>query len=134
VISGSKEAVLGKSIIMHVDEAPVVKGKLTPAGKPIRNGRQFIGDLQEGPWINIHGQEPGLVVHSHSHDLDEVLLILEGDLLLGERTCGPGTVIYNEAHTEYGFTVGEKGVRFLRVQGGPNAIRFSGSPEYESRP
>ena len=45
--------------------------------------------------------------------------IIEGELDLGDGARGPGTVIYMERHTEYGFTVGPKGVRFLNIRTGP---------------
>ena len=58
------------------------------------------------------------MVETHSHTVDEVIYIVEGSLTLGDRTCGPGTVLAIEKDTEYSFTVGQEGVRFLNIRPG----------------
>jgi hypothetical protein len=37
---------------------------------------------------------------------------------MGRRRCGPGTVLYIEAGTQYGFQVWDEGVRFLNIRQG----------------
>ena len=54
----------------------------------------------------------------HSHDHDEIIFILEGGFSMGRRKCGPGTVVYLEADTQYGFEVWPEGVRFLNIRQG----------------
>ena len=98
---------MGRSIVMHIDEAPRTKGgPYKPGSGPIPRATQLIGDLDKGPWVHIHCLEPNLVVSPHTHDQDEVAFIVEGELTIEGRKCGPGTVLFNEKDTEYGFTVG----------------------------
>ena len=112
---------MGKSIIMHIDEAPWLRGKPRRPNGPIETGNQLIGDLHKGPWIHINSVPPNEVNTPHSHNEDEVIVIMEGSLTLtrtGDRTCGPGTVMYIEKETDYGFTAGPEGVRFLIIHQG----------------
>ena len=109
---------MGKSIIMHIDEASWILGQPHRDEGTIENGYQFIGDMEMGPWIHINSVEPNSVVEPHSHTEDEVIYIVEGSLTIGDRTCGPGTVIAIEKDTEYDFTAGQEGVRFLNIRPG----------------
>lgn len=111
---------------MHVDEAPLVKGQLSPPEGPYHRGSQLIGDLENGPWIHVNCLEPNLDVAPHSHNEDEVIVVIGGELAIGDRKCGPGTVIYNEKDTDYGFRVGPLGVRFLNIRPGLAQITIGG--------
>lgn len=110
---------MSKTIVTHIDDAPWVRGEPRVPGGPLTRAGQFIGDDKEGPWIHVNSLPAGTVFETHSHDQDEVAYIIEGELDLGDGARGPGTVIYVERHTEYGFTVGPKGVRFLNIRTGP---------------
>ena len=105
-------------IIAHVDEAPWHRGAPGPLGVRTERGAQFIGDWEKGPWIHINSLPAGVKAQPHSHSQDEVIFILEGELAMGGRTCGPGTVVFMERDTQYGFTVGPRGVRFLNIRRG----------------
>lgn len=109
---------MGKTIIMHIDEPPCTWGQPRRADGTLETGAQFIGDLENGPWIYINSAGPNSVVETHSHTVDEVIYIVEGSLTVGDRTCGPGTVLAIEKDTEYSFTVGQEGVRFLNIRPG----------------
>ena len=58
---------MGKSIVMHIDEAPWLRGEARKPGDPMTAGSQLIGDLKEGPWIHIHSVTPGMVIKPHTH-------------------------------------------------------------------
>ena len=107
---------MGNFIIMHIDEAPWVWGQPRPVDGTLETGSQFIGDLEKGPWIYINSLGANSAVETHSHTVDEVIYIVEGSLTIGDRTCGPGTVMAIEKDTEYEFTVGPEGVRFLNIR------------------
>jgi len=109
---------MGKSIIMHIDEPPCIWGQPRRVDGTLETGSQFIGDMEKGPWIYINSVEPNSAVETHSHTVDEVIYIVEGSLTIGDRTCGPGTVMAIEKDTEYEFTVGKEGVRFLNIRPG----------------
>jgi len=120
---------VGRTIVQHVDEAPWVRGGPRAEGveKHPEGGGQLVGDLERGPWVHVNWLPGGLVAPPHQHDKDEVIFILEGGLTLGGRRCGPGTVVYLERETPYGFTVWDEGVRFLNVRPGRAAIEMHGT-------
>lgn len=68
--------------------------------------------------------QPGTVAQPHSHDEHEVIYVLEGTLQFGQRTYGPGSVIFVEKNTPYAFTVGAQVNRALifRPRGGAKYI------------
>lgn len=115
---------MGRALIMHIDEAPWVRGG--PRGEGGEGGKgshpdgggQLVGDLEKGPWVHVNWLPGDLVAPPHSHDHDEVMYVLEGGFSMGRRRCGPGTVVYLEAGTQYGFTVWPEGVRFLNIRSG----------------
>ena len=60
--------------------------------------------------------DPDLVVPSHAHSKDEIIVILEGEIQMGNRVCRPGASVLVPGETFYGFTVGPKGCRFLNFR------------------
>ena len=120
---------MGRSIIMHIDEAPWTQGS------PNRNiGQQMIGDREKGPWVYVITHPAGKVANPHSHSQDEVIYIQDGEITVGDRICGPGTVIFIEQDTEYGFTVGKQGARFLNIRPGLAGMRWVGEESYHEEP
>ena len=109
---------MGRAIIMHIDEAPWVRGGPRGEGDNPEGGGQLVGDLERGPWVHVNWLPPGLVAPVHSHGEDEVMFVLEGGFSMGARECGPGTVVYIENDTKYGLRIGDEGVRFLNIRGG----------------
>jgi mannose-6-phosphate isomerase-like protein (cupin superfamily) len=59
---------------------------------------------------------PGEVVELHCHDEDEIMYILEGSMILGNREVGPGSCIYVGGNVFYTFTAGAEGVHFLNFR------------------
>ena len=112
---------MGRTIIMHIDDAPWIQG-----GPTTKTGYQMIGEEDEGQHVVIPSFSPHQHVAPHTHSQDEVIYILEGGLTLGDRTCGPGTFIFIEGNTEYEFTAGDQGLRFLNVRPGPSDTKFTG--------
>ena len=122
---------MGRSIVTHIDDAPMRRGEPTKMGEPIVRGSRFFGDMEMGPWVMINALHPGFVSQPHSHDQDEVIYVVEGMLTLDDQECGPGTLIFNEKDTVYGFTVGDQGVRFLNIRQGREGfggIHYAGKP------
>ncbi|MDA1216340.1 MAG: cupin domain-containing protein [Chloroflexi bacterium] len=115
------------SVIMHVDEARWLHKQDTPPGQPRPLGQRFIGDLETGPWIYVNNLEPGRVVPPHTHTQSETFYVVEGDITVGDRVCGPGTVVYMKAGTEYGFTVGQNGVSFVNIRTGLAQMAVDGA-------
>ena len=66
--------------------------------------------------VILHGK--GMSSPSHSHTVDEVILLLEGDMTLEGRDprLPAGSVIFLGAHSAYGFTCGDEGVRWIMIR------------------
>ena len=112
---------MGKSLIMHIDEAPWVHGG---PGKPDATfGEQLVGDLADGPWVFILSSKAGNTDWHHMHSQDETFYVVEGEMEFGGKSHGPGTVMFIPKETEYSFTAGSQGVRFLNVRHGPAAYK-----------
>ena len=118
---------MGKTLVMHVDEAPWAYGAAPKAGERVRYAEQLFDDLESGPWVHIITMmEPGYAADVHCHSEDEVIYIVEGEMIMDGRSHGPGTVIFMQRATDYGFTVGPQGVRFLEMRPGRARYRRQG--------
>jgi quercetin dioxygenase-like cupin family protein len=58
---------------------------------------------------------PGHTDPIHSHDTDEVFIVIEGELWLDDAASAPGSVVFIPRDTEYAVHAGDEGVRFFRV-------------------
>ena len=56
---------MGRAIIMHIDEAPWVRGGPASEGDYPDGGGQLVGDLEKGPWIHVNWLPGGLVAPPH---------------------------------------------------------------------
>src|SRR5262249_34979897 len=46
--------------------------------------------------------DPHVVIERHGHASDHLVYVLEGELLVGDRRCGPGTLIVLELGAKFG--------------------------------
>jgi hypothetical protein len=59
----------------------------------------------------------GFRADAHSHEADEVICILDGEITIGDQTYGAGTNVFITKHTVYGpLVAGPQGVRFLNLR------------------
>ena len=56
---------------------------------------------------------PHATFELHAHDRSEIIYVIDGSILLGNRELGPGSSVFIEAHTLYGFSAGADGLRAL---------------------
>ncbi len=56
---------------------------------------------------------PDADVAVHAHDEEEIIYVLGGEILLGNRRLGPGGSVYIAGNTLYSFKAGPEGVRML---------------------
>ncbi|MEP7349387.1 MAG: hypothetical protein ABI668_05465 [Sphingorhabdus sp.] len=56
------------------------------------------------------------IVDTHAHDEDEIMYVVEGEMILGERVLKPGSSIYIKGSTLYGFRAGPNGLRVLNFR------------------
>jgi len=54
--------------------------------------------------------------NAHSHDEDEIILVVEGQLHAGNHVIGPGGSMYVEGGTVYAFRAGPEGLRFFNFR------------------
>jgi quercetin dioxygenase-like cupin family protein len=60
--------------------------------------------------------DAGLVIEKHSHRVDELIYVLDGEIMLGERRCGAGTTAVLEKGTPMGpIVAGAQGAVLLEV-------------------
>ncbi len=56
---------------------------------------------------------PDAEIAVHAHDEEEIIYVLRGAILLGNRTLGPGGSLYVAGNTLYSFKAGPEGVGML---------------------
>jgi redox-sensitive bicupin YhaK (pirin superfamily) len=69
--------------------------------------------------------EPGLEISTHAHADDEIIAIVEGELHLGRRVCGPGSSFFIPGNTLYGFRAGPGGCRYLNFRARADSTFFT---------
>jgi len=62
--------------------------------------------------------------NAHSHDEDEIILVVEGELHAGSHVVGPGGSMYVDGGTVYAFRAGPEGLRFLSTHTLPLLFDF----------
>ena len=91
----------------------------------------FAGDADGLALASVHKAPPAGAPAPHAHDVDEIMYILEGELILGNRHYGPGSAILVPANTLYSFAYGEHGVRYLNFR--PHSGRRWSKEEFMAR-
>lgn len=82
---------------------------------------------QHGFHSHISEMPPGFEVPPHTHDASEHMTILEGSITVSEGTVlGTGDTVVIPGGHEYGFVVGDDGVRFLVVRAADAGTNFTG--------
>ena len=97
-------------------------------------------DEHDLPWADYTGTAPGIVRFKaltphgsgapsvvyvdyapghrdgvHRHDEDEVFLVTDGEVAIGDTVNGPGSMVFIPRDTEYEMFAGAEGVRFFRI-------------------
>jgi hypothetical protein len=73
---------------------------------------------------------PGYVVAPHSHDHDEMLIVVDGSATLSDgRAVGPRDTAVLEAGLRYGFTVGPDGLTFFNIRRNATTISMDAPAE-----
>jgi len=63
--------------------------------------------------------DPGMLVHKHGHNSDDILFVLEGEMMCGEVKCTKGMHITLEHGAAFGpFIAGPEGVELFEVMMG----------------
>lgn len=89
---------------------------VVPADSPEPVARFHHAGSETSPQLIEIKLPPGDKVAPHAHDEDEIIVVLEGELLLGARTVESGGSVYVPGNTLYSFTAGPTGLRYLNFR------------------
>lgn len=74
------------------------------------------GGDPETPQLLEMRLNPHTLIAPHSHDLGEIIYVVEGSLHWGNHALAAGGSMFIPANTPYSFTAGEAGVRLLNIR------------------
>ena len=77
--------------------------------------------------------EPDLEIGTHAHADDEIVVVVEGELHIGRRVCGPGASFLIPGNTLYGFRAGSSGCRYLNFRAQADSTFFTKVDVVEAR-
>ena len=87
--------------------------------------RKKIVHGEAGFFMNRSVMTPDFRVPVHSHDHDELLVVITGGCEFdGVGAMGPGDSVTIHAGTEYGFTCGPDGMDFLTIRRGEASVEL----------
>jgi quercetin dioxygenase-like cupin family protein len=69
--------------------------------------------------------EPGLEVGAHAHNDDEIVYVVDGEMHVGRRVCGPGSSMFIPGNTLYAFRAGPQGCRYLNFRAHADSTYFT---------
>ncbi len=104
-------------------EGPSAPAELVALAKEQGARRKKMATGQGGFYMNHSEMPPGFTVPTHTHDHDELIVVLDGGctILDGGPTLAANDAVAIEAHHAYGFTCGPDGMRFLTIRRGEAA-------------
>lgn len=76
---------------------------------------------------------PDTLIDVHAHDEEEIMYVVEGEMLVGERALQPGSSIYIAGSTLYSFRAGPNGLRVLNFRPRQDATYLSQAAFSERR-
>ena len=122
----------GASYLLFDEIDWAVEGSSAPArlvelAKQQGARRKRMATGQAGFFMNHSEMPPGFTVPTHTHDHDEMLVILEGGctILDGGPDLSANDAVVIEAHHAYGFTCGSDGMRFITIRNGEAATALN---------
>ncbi len=118
----------------HVDDIPWPDEATTNAPRELvaeakRHGakRKFLARGEGGFHSQYSVFPPGYIVPAHSHDHDEMIVLLAGSCRLlgdGPTLAAHDSMVLRGGH-EYGFTAGPDGMTFLTIRTAPTETRLA---------
>lgn len=109
------------------ESASNVDRSLVEAAQRSGARRKYLARGEGGFFSQISWFPAGYTVPMHSHDHDEMIMVLDGSLMLlgGGATLKRFDSMVLEAGFSYGFTAGEQGMTFLTVRAAEANIALS---------
>ena len=111
----------------HVPIAPGTDPEAAAEAGRQGTARRFLVQGDQGFYAQIVRMPAGFEAPVHSHDHEEVFMVLEGACTFDGEPMGRHDSTVVEANTEYGFTAGTEGLAFLVVRNGKAVFAAAGS-------
>lgn len=105
------------SNLHYIDSSAVPRAERTPDFEEI--GSCLIADSRCPTcnlWLHGNSYREGFKVGLHSHSEDEIILVISGEIVFGNRRHGPHTAIAIGRDTIYSFTAGAGGMSFVNFR------------------
>jgi quercetin dioxygenase-like cupin family protein len=86
---------------------------LSQVDEPVLESRVSVHEPggDHGPHLTEADYRPGAKISLHTHSADEIMYVVSGSLVVGNRELKPGSSMFIAAETLYGFAAGQHGVR-----------------------
>lgn len=121
---------VSRSIFFDMHQPPVEElavgnpdpnGPRPPHVEPYFAGRIETHDLvshkdTDGMRLSVLRLAPGTVLPRHSHNVDYIEFVLEGEIHYGNRVVGPGGGVFRPAGAPYTYKVGPGGATILDIR------------------
>jgi mannose-6-phosphate isomerase-like protein (cupin superfamily) len=111
----------------HVPIAPGTDPEAAAEAGRQGAARRFLAQGDQGFYAQIVRMPPGFEAPVHSHDHEEVFMVLEGDCTFDGEPMNRFDMTVVAADEPYGFVAGADGLSFLVVRNGAAAFSTSES-------
>ncbi len=102
--------VSGERDLDEGERAKLRQGELTSAYR-----MREPGDASSPQLVELR-YEPDAEIRVHSHDEDEIIYVLSGEMRINNRKFGPGATLTVPGGVFYGFHAGPEGLRILNFR------------------
>jgi len=124
-------AINGDLAVRVAVDTAAMQWTASPSGTVWRKRVHLVGPVEAGQVTSVVRYEPGSHHPFHKHEFAQVWYIVEGEFRIGERTYGPGTMLfYPDPHFEDPLHTETGGVMLFVQYQGPTT---GGRPIYEGR-
>jgi hypothetical protein len=109
---------------VHVDDVPWTEVIAQLHGERRVSVHEKFLEWNAKRMVVLGRYDPHMVIERHGHASDHLVYVLEGELIVGERHCAPGTLIVLEVGAKFGpLTAGETGALLFEVwMGDPRPV------------
>src|SRR3954451_13956201 len=102
--------------ISHIDDLEWTEVRVQTDGTRRRSVWNRFVEMTPKRSVIYTRYDPGFILPRHSHVDEEIIFVVEGDLMIGDRHCPKGSVIVLEAETMFGpLIAGDEGTLIFEV-------------------
>jgi ChrR-like protein with cupin domain len=109
---------------VHIDDVPWTEVIAQMHGERRVSVHEKFLEWNAQRMVVLGRYDPNVVIERHGHASDHLVYVLEGELLVGDRRCPPGTLIVLELGATFGpLIAGDTGAMLLEVwMGDPRPV------------